>query len=66
MLGSLLMRNALRRCLALRDEAGAAFVIVDAKNKEVAAWYVSLGFIPTVDNELRLILPIATLRRKMR
>lgn len=64
--GGLLVHNALRRCAGLSDEAGAAFVIVDAKNKEVAAWYTSLGFIPTVGDELRLVLPLSTIKKVRR
>jgi GNAT superfamily N-acetyltransferase len=60
--GARLFHDALRRCATLSREIAAAFIVVDAKNAKLAAWYAGFGFAPTVDAPLKLILPIATVR----
>lgn len=63
--GARLFHDALRRCATLSREIGAAFIVVDAKNAKLAAWYAGFGFVPTVDAPLKLILPIATVRKAL-
>jgi GNAT superfamily N-acetyltransferase len=61
--GARLFHDALRRCATMSREIAAAFIAVDAKNAKLAAWYAGFGFVPTVDASLRLVLPIATVRK---
>jgi GNAT superfamily N-acetyltransferase len=64
--GEFLLHHALRRCAGLGDHAAASFVVVDAKDDAAAAWYGKFGFVPSVDNEHKLFLPLATWRRLAR
>jgi GNAT superfamily N-acetyltransferase len=62
-LGERLLLDALRRCLALADELGVYAVEVNAIDPQAKAFYARYGFVPLLDNELHLFLPVATIRQ---
>lgn len=59
-LGGALLVNALRR--AADSEIAAFALIVDAKDKQAAAFYRHYEFIELANSPLRLFLPLATVR----
>lgn len=59
-LGGALLADALDR--AARSEIAAFALIVDAKDKEAAAFYLHHGFIALPDFPLTLFLPLATIQ----
>jgi GNAT superfamily N-acetyltransferase len=60
--GRLLLVDALRRvAAAIRNTAGVVGLFVDAKNRNVAAFYEKFGFIPLRDNPFSLMLPQQTI-----
>lgn len=68
--GSDLLVDALRRIVRAADSMGVAVVVLDVldcgDSRNVArrkALYQDFGFIPLPSNELRMFLPIATVRR---
>lgn len=51
---------------ALNDfsrRVGLYAVVVDAKHDKAKAFYLRLGFVPTLDNPLCLFLPLSTLEK---
>lgn len=61
-LGERLLIDALRRCLELANRLGIHAVEVDAIDQPARAFYEKYGFVPLLDRELHLFLPIATIR----
>lgn len=61
-LGADLLIDALARCLGLADPVGVHAVEVDAIDSRAAGFYSKHGFIPLLDDELHLFLPIATIQ----
>lgn len=61
--GQLLLLDALDRCLAVRHDIGALFVVVEAKDDAARAFYEHHGFLPFADHEHRLYIPIATIAK---
>ncbi len=61
-LGRLLLRDALDRSVALSEELGMHAVVVDALDADAKAFYDRFGFMPLLDNALRLFLPSSTIR----
>ncbi len=61
-LGSDLLIDALARCLSMADPLGVHAVEVDAIDARAARFYAKHGFVPLLDDELHLYLPIATIR----
>jgi GNAT superfamily N-acetyltransferase len=61
-LGGFLLRDALTRSLDLAEKLGIHAVIVDAFDAEAKAFYQKFGFTPLTDDEMRLFLPIPTIR----
>ncbi|OPH38650.1 GNAT family N-acetyltransferase [Moraxella lacunata] len=59
-LSKVLLSHALNKAKQLSLDTGIAFVIIDAKNDELARYYQRFGFLPT-DIPYRLILPIDTI-----
>lgn len=57
-LGERLLVDALRRSVVASRAVGSVAVIVDAKDEEVAAFYLKYGFIPLSEHPLRLFLPM--------
>jgi predicted N-acetyltransferase YhbS len=63
-LGKLLVLDAMRRTLAIREHAGIIGLFVDAKNSEAADYYKqNFGFVPLQEDPLNLFLPIHTISR---
>jgi GNAT superfamily N-acetyltransferase len=60
-LGKALLREALRRSLDLSEQLGLFAVEVLAIDTEAKEFYTKYGFVPLVDNELHLFLPIKTI-----
>jgi hypothetical protein len=44
------------------EEVGGVVLVIDAKNRRVAAWNSSYGAIPFLDTPLSLLLPLATIK----
>ena len=49
----------------MADNAGIVGFFVDAKDSQAQAYYLRYGFIPLIDDPLRLFLPLATLNRAL-
>ncbi len=54
---------ALRLAVEFSHRVGLYAAVVDAKHEKAKAYYVSLGFIPCLDNPLTLYLPMATIEQ---
>lgn len=61
-LGSDHLIDALARCMTLAEPLGVHAVEVDAIDARAARFYAKHGFVPLLDDELHLYLPIATIR----
>jgi GNAT superfamily N-acetyltransferase len=61
-LGGFLLRDALTRSLDLSDKLGIHAVVVDALDAGAKRFYERFGFMPLTDDELRLFLPLRTIR----
>jgi len=59
-IGELLMTEALSTSLNLSKKLGVWAVVVDAKDDHARRFYESFGFMPVLDTEDRLFLPIKT------
>ncbi|HKJ95395.1 MAG TPA: GNAT family N-acetyltransferase [Gammaproteobacteria bacterium] len=59
--GGRLLAQALHAAYRASQEAGIAFVVVDALNDRATAFYEAFGFIPATPSK-RLFLPMATIR----
>lgn len=59
-LSNLLLSHALKKIQQLADDTGIAFVIIDAKDENLATYYQKFGFYKTTV-PLRLILPVSQL-----
>lgn len=64
-LGEALLVDALSRCLQLADKLGIYAIEVDAIDQQARAFYEKYGFVPLLDNELHLFLPVSTIREGM-
>jgi ribosomal protein S18 acetylase RimI-like enzyme len=61
-MGEKLLLDALARSLELSDPLGIHAVVVDAIDQVAKAFYQKYQFIPLLDNEFHLYLPISTIR----
>ena len=61
-LGGFLLRDAMTRSLDLSEKLGIHAVVVDALDAEAKAFYERFGFMPLTDDEMRLFLPLSTIR----
>ncbi len=59
-IGSLLLADALARCVRVASEIAAAVVVVDIKNEYVGRFYQRHGFVALPKMSSRMFLPIAT------
>ncbi|UMR30167.1 GNAT family N-acetyltransferase [Massilia sp. MB5] len=57
--GEYLLAHAMRRIRQAAESVGGAFMFVDAKDAEAAAFYAKYDFTPTPSDQLRLLKPIA-------
>jgi len=62
-MGKILMIDALRRSIAISENAGLTGIFVDAKDEFAAAYYQQYEFIPHESNHFLLFLPIETIRQ---
>lgn len=58
--GELLLQNATKRCLAVRDEIACYALVVDAKNEIAARFYEKYGFSACSDDERQWYLPLGS------
>lgn len=56
--GELLLQDALKRSAQLAEHLGIYAVVVDALNEQARSFYGKYGFSGTVDDPMRLYLPI--------
>ena len=61
-LGADLLADALRRCVAASEIAGARAVVVHAIDEKAAAFYARYGFTASPLGELVLLMPMETVR----
>lgn len=61
-IGALLLIDALKRSLSISEQIGINAVIVDAKNKAAANFYAHYGFIEFPSNNLKLFMPMNTIK----
>lgn len=59
-LGGQLLASAARRCLCAAAEVGGVVLIIDAKNKRAAQWYIGYGAVPLNNRPLTLVMSLAT------
>ncbi|GEO81598.1 GNAT family N-acetyltransferase [Pararhodospirillum oryzae] len=62
-LGAFLLMDALNRILLATQTLAVHAVIVEAKDNEVAAFYRKYGFIQFDQDDARLFMPMATIRK---
>ena len=62
-LGEWLLMDCLQRVVNLSRDLGIYALMVDALDDGAARFYQRYGFLPLPDSPLRLMLPMATLRR---
>jgi GNAT superfamily N-acetyltransferase len=60
-LGRLLLMDALKKCLDLSEQLGIFAVEVMAIDQEAKAFYLKYGFMPLLDDEMHLFMPIKTI-----
>nr|WP_199300628.1 GNAT family N-acetyltransferase [Coleofasciculus sp. FACHB-542] len=60
-LGKRLLMDALSKGVRLADEVGIFAVRVDALDDESKQFYLKYGFVPLIDYEFSLFLPMATI-----
>ena len=61
--GQLLLRDALKRCLSISENAGAYALTLDAIDAEKAKWYHKFGFQFFVEGELKMFIALKTVRQ---
>ena len=61
-LGRALLVDALKRSLEMADQLGIHAVEVDAIDVAARSFYEKFGFIPLLDNEFHLYLPMTTIK----
>jgi ribosomal protein S18 acetylase RimI-like enzyme len=57
-LGQLLLADAISRARTAAQAVGSAGLFVDAKNEAVARFYQRYGFVPAVDQPLKLFMTL--------
>jgi GNAT superfamily N-acetyltransferase len=61
-LGGFLFRDAMTRSLDLSEKLGIHAVVVDALDAQAKTFYKRFGFMQLMDDEMRLFLPLSTIR----
>jgi hypothetical protein len=56
------MLSAGERALAVAQEVGGVALAIDAKDERAAAWYERFGALRLLDDSLKLVLPLETIR----
>lgn len=65
-LGGQLLVAAGKRCFLAAQSVGGVGLLIDAKNAGVKSWYETYGAIGLDDEELSLILPMATIAEALK
>jgi GNAT superfamily N-acetyltransferase len=65
-LGGDLMLAAGERALAVSVEVGGVALATDAKDEKAAAWYERFGALRLLDDPLKLVLPLDTIRTALK
>ena len=65
-LGGDLLLAAGERALAVAQEVGGVALAIDAKDERAAAWYERFGALRLIDDPLKLVLPLDTIRASLR
>lgn len=61
-IGAALLFAAGRRALSVAVEVGGVALAIDAKDERAAHWYERFGAMPLLDDPLKLILPLSSIR----
>jgi GNAT superfamily N-acetyltransferase len=61
-IGSALLFAAGRRALMVASEVGGVAIAIDAKDRRAADWYARFGALPLLDDPLKLILPLSSIK----
>jgi GNAT superfamily N-acetyltransferase len=61
-IGAALLFAAGRRALSVAAEVGGVALAIDAKDERAARWYERFGAMPLLDDPLKLILPLSSIR----
>ena len=61
--GVRLLMAAFSQVLELERRAGGYCLVVDAKNEGIKPFYLKFGFRPVLDDELRLYLPVSSIKK---
>ena len=59
--GELLLQNAVKRCLSVREEIAHYALVADAANAAAARFYAKYGFLPCTDQQMQWYLPLGKL-----
>jgi GNAT superfamily N-acetyltransferase len=65
-LGGDILLAAGERALAVAQEVGGVALAIDAKDEVAAVWYKRFGASPLLDDPLKLVLPLDTIRTALR
>jgi GNAT superfamily N-acetyltransferase len=65
-LGGDLLLAAGERALAVANEVGGVALAIDAKDEAAARWYERFGALRLLDDALKLILPLDTIRASLK
>ena len=65
-LGGDLLLAAGERSLAVAQAVGGVALAIDAKDERAAAWYERFGALRLLDDPLKLVLPLDTIRASLR
>lgn len=64
-IGSSLLWHAICRSTEIASLVGGRFIVLDAKDEKLAAWYEKDGFVPLKNNRLRMVLPMKRAREML-
>jgi ribosomal protein S18 acetylase RimI-like enzyme len=64
-IGSILLADALKRCIEIADKAGSFAVVLDALNDDAARLYRKIGFIdiPSEQHDRRMMISMQAVRK---
>ena len=62
-LGAKLLIDALQRIVGASQEIAVKVILVDAKDEEARDFYKHFGFIELLEQDLKLFLPIETVKQ---
>lgn len=64
-LGADLLLAAGERAIAVAQEVGGVALAIDAKDARAATWYERFGAVRLLDDSLKLVLPLETVKRAL-